>query len=115
MNLFTDDGVTFYDGIMLSGGRAATPEEVAQYEAKKTDLLKPKVVTMRQARLALRELGLLNTIDIAITNGTDEDMKIEWEYATEVNRNWPSLVTMTELLGMSSSELDGLFLLASSK
>ncbi len=33
MELFTDDdGVTFYDGIMLSGGRAATPEEAAQYE-----------------------------------------------------------------------------------
>ena len=73
----------------------------------------PQVVTMRQARLALLQEGLLATIESAIQNGTDEAMKIEWEYATEVRRDWDSLVTLTESLGMTSTELDSLFTLAS--
>jgi len=37
MGLFTgDDGATFYDGIMISGDRAATPEEVADRLVKQT-------------------------------------------------------------------------------
>ena len=74
---------------------------------------KPKVVTMRQARLALLQSGLLQTIQDAIANGTDDDMKIEWEYATEVKRDWGSLVALTTALGMTSAELDDLFQLAS--
>ena len=74
---------------------------------------KPKVVTMRQARLALLQGGLLQTVTDAIANGTDEAMKIEWEYATEVKRDWNSLVTLTTALGMTSAELDDLFQLAS--
>ena len=73
----------------------------------------PQVVTMRQARLALLQEGLLATIESAIQNGTDEAMKIEWEYATEVRRDWASLVTLTESLGMTSAELDSLFTIAS--
>ena len=73
----------------------------------------PQVVTMRQARLALLQEGLLATIESAIQNSTDEAMKIEWEYATEVRRDWASLVTLTESLGMTSTELDSLFTIAS--
>ena len=73
----------------------------------------PQVVTMRQARLALLQEGLLATIESAIQNGTDEAMKIEWEYAAEVRRDWASLVTLTESLGMTSTELDSLFTIAS--
>ena len=71
------------------------------------------VVTMRQARLALLQQGLLQTVTDAIVNGTDEAMKIEWEYATEVRRDWPSLIALTESLNMTSADLDSLFQLAS--
>lgn len=73
----------------------------------------PKIVTMRQARLALLQQGLLQTVTDAIVNGTDEAMKIEWEYATEVRRDWPSLIALTESLNMTSADLDNLFQLAS--
>ena len=86
-----------------------TDEELAQ----QIEDAKPKVVTMRQARLALLQSGLLATIETAITDGTDEAMKIEWEYATEVKRDWSSLIALTETLGMTSQELDDLFQLAS--
>ena len=74
---------------------------------------KPKVVTMRQARLALLQSGLLQTVQDAIANSTDEAMKIEWEYATEVKRDWDSLVTLTTALGITDLQLDDLFQLAS--
>jgi len=70
----------------------------------------PKVITMRQARLALLNAGLLTTVINAIETGTDEALKIEWEYATEVKRDWASLITMATTLGMTSEQLDGLFI-----
>jgi hypothetical protein len=73
----------------------------------------PSVVTMRQARLALLQGGLLTAVETTIVGGTDEAMKIEWEYATEINRDWDSLVALTTALGMTSAELDDLFQLAS--
>ena len=72
----------------------------------------PEVVTMRQARLALLQSNLLTTVTDAIVNGTDEAMKIEWEYATEVRRDWPSLITLATSLGLTSQQLDDLFTLA---
>ena len=89
------------------------PEFTAEELLQQIEDAKPKVVTMRQARLALLQGGLLATIESAIANGTDEAMKIEWEYATEVRRDWASLVTLTESLGMTSTELDSLFTIAS--
>lgn len=76
---------------------------------------KPKVVTMRRFRLALLESGLLTTVTDAISTGTDETLKIEWEYATEVNRNWDSLIALATALGKTSADLDALFQLASTK
>ena len=74
----------------------------------------PSVVTMRQARLSLLQSGLLATVEGAITNGTDEAMKIEWEYATDVRRDWASLIALTGTLGMTAEQLDELFILAGS-
>ncbi len=74
----------------------------------------PKSVTARQCRLALLQIGLLDTVKDAIENGTDEALKIEWEYATKVSRNWNSLIELTTALGISKDELDDLFILAGS-
>ena len=72
----------------------------------------PTSITMRQARLALIQAGLLDTINNAIATGTDEVMKVEWEYADEVKRDWDSLNTMATGLGMTERQLDDLFILA---
>ena len=88
-----------------------TESRIVSYIREKT---LPSVLTMRQARLALLQAGLLATVEDAIMNGTDEAMKIEWEYATEVRRDWTSLIALTEALGMTSDELDNLFILGGS-
>ncbi len=81
--------------------------------SKYRELAMTKSVTMRQARLALLQNNLLSIVEESIANGTDEEMKIEWEYATTVDRNWNSLVALTSALGMTSDQLDDLFILAS--
>ena len=85
-------------------------EQEADYLQAKFKATVPKVITMRQARLALLNAELLATVESAIANGTDEAMKIEWEYATEVRRDWDSLITMATALGMSELDLDNLFI-----
>ena len=75
-----------------------------------TEELVPAKISMRQARLVLNANGLLDTITNAINASSDEEMKIEWEYATEVERNWTSLVALTASLGMSSDDVDNLFI-----
>ncbi len=70
-------------------------------------------ITMRQTRLALLQAGLLATVDAAVAE-QDEAARIEWEYATEVKRDHPLLVTMAASLGLSSETLDSLFNLGAS-
>lgn len=68
----------------------------------------PQVVTMRQARLALLAVGLLDDVEAAV-QATDKATQIEWEYAQDVNRNWPTLAALAGALGLTSDELDALF------
>lgn len=75
----------------------------------------PRIVTMRQARLALLQQGLLSSVEVVIA-GLPEPEKsaalIEWEYATTVDRDWPWVVTLTELMGLTDEQIDELFILA---
>lgn len=71
----------------------------------------PAVVTMRQARLALLQGGLLTAVNAAIAAGTEED-KITWEYATEVKRDDDLVKNMAVALNLSETDLDNLFALA---
>ena len=73
----------------------------------------PAIVSMRQARLALLQAGLLSTVSGAIAAGGDAD-KIEWEYAADVDRNSPLVQNMKAGLNLSDADLDNLFTLAAS-
>jgi hypothetical protein len=70
----------------------------------------PQTITMRQARLALSAAGLLGTVNAAVANA-DEATRIEWEYAQTVNRNWPTLLTMANIVGLDSAQIDQIFIL----
>ena len=76
----------------------------------------PSVVTMRQARLALLQSGMLSQVEIAIDameSPSKEAAKIEWEYSQEVQRNKPFVQALGVSLGLTSDQLDDLFFLAS--
>lgn len=75
-----------------------------------------RVVSMRQARLALLQAGLLSQVEAAIAAiedaGQRQAVQIEWEYAAEVNREHPWVQSLATALGLTEVQLDDLFTLA---
>lgn len=75
----------------------------------------PEAVTMRQARIALLQAGKLATVNstIAAMPGVQGDAaRIEWEFSSEVKRNQPLVLALAPVLGMTSGEIDQLFITA---
>lgn len=70
-------------------------------------------VTPRQAKLALLEIGLLDDVEAAIT-AAGRAAQIEWENALSFERTNPLLSSLCNSLGLTSEQLDGLFVTASS-
>lgn len=72
----------------------------------------PQVVTMRQARLALLSMALLDDIPLAIAqlpSPRKEQAEIEWEYSQTVERTKPFVISIGAALNF---DLDELFTLA---
>lgn len=77
-----------------------------------TTNLAPKIVSMRQARLALLNAGLLTSVNTAVaamTGDAGEAARIEWEYATEVNREKELVQSLALALSLTETQLDELF------
>lgn len=92
-----------WDGLTFSAPPAQPPQV-------------PGAVTMRQARLALLGAGMLEQIDTAINalpSPQKEAAKIEWEYSQEVQRHNGFVSVLAPALGLTSAQLDALFLQAS--
>lgn len=69
-------------------------------------------VSMRQAKLALHAAGKLATVDAAINALSEPDKTlalIEWNSASTVDRNHPTVSLISAAAGMSSAEIDSLF------
>jgi hypothetical protein len=77
----------------------------------------PTVVTMRQARLALLQSGLLSQVEAALSAIEDpaqrQAVQIEWEYAAEVDMTHPWVQALTVSLGLTEAQIDSLFMTAS--
>jgi hypothetical protein len=71
----------------------------------------PYSVTMRQARLALLRAGLLDAVDAAVA-AQDDEAKIEWEYAADVERSNPLFAELAAQLSLTDAQLDDLFIVA---
>ena len=105
-----DDADTSLPGVLevidQAGNEAALAGEMTARRAK-------LVVTMRQARRALLDAGLLDQVDAAIAAIADaterRQAEIDWEYATTVERLWPWVQTLGAALGLSAEDLDALF------
>jgi hypothetical protein len=95
-------------GIVPEEGWTAEPKVVEESPV-------PQVVSMRQARLALLAQGLLHMVDPAIASlpsPQKEAAEIEWEYSQEVQRTKPLVAVLGVMLGLNSTQLDDLFVLA---
>lgn len=83
--------------------------------AQNAPVLVPQSVTMRQARLALLQAGLLGSVNAAIAalpSPHKEAATIEWEYSQTVERNRPFVLTLGAALNLTSAQLDALFVQA---
>ena len=93
-------------------GRDYTQAELEQRtEAKR----RTTQVSMRQARLALLQAGQLASVEAAIAALPEPQrsaIQIEWEYAHVVDRASPWMTAMGAALGLTETDLDGLFELA---
>jgi len=75
----------------------------------------PQSVTMRQARLALLNAGLLTTVNNAVATvagAAGDAARIEWEFSSEVFRHRPLVVSLGTSLGLTDAQLDALFVAA---
>ncbi|WP_288253753.1 hypothetical protein [uncultured Hydrogenophaga sp.] len=101
-----DDRERFGDELLVRMIEA----EIAEHFAPAS--LVPQVVTMRQARLALLDAGLLAQVDAAIEalpGPQKQAARIEWEYSQEVRRDRPFVQTLGAAMGLSDEQLDALF------
>lgn len=103
-----DDANTQLDGVL-----AVLTE--ADYHAMRADEMAariPRRVTARQARLALHRANKLQAVAAAIQalpSPSREQAEIEWEFATEVQRDAPLTQTLAAALALDDAALDALF------
>lgn len=101
---------------LLPLGSLQITEEEAEALRPVPAITVPDNVTMRQARIALLQAGLLDAVNNAIASmqGSSGDAaRIEWEFSNEVKRNQPLVLAMKPILGLTDDQLDQLFLTAS--
>jgi hypothetical protein len=95
------------------GWRSLTSEEIdssdLEYEKLISENAVPKIITMRQARLALLKAGLLETITASI-GSMPQNVVIEWEYASDVMRDSPTITALASALSLSKEQVDELFI-----
>jgi len=92
--------------------REFTEEELA--EQHKASI--PASITPRQARLALLQANLLSQVDAAINSlesPAKETARIEWEYATSIERSSEWINQLGSALGLDANGIDDLFKTAS--
>jgi hypothetical protein len=73
----------------------------------------PQSVTMRQARLALLGAGALSGVDAFINSlpsPQKEAARIEWEYASTVERGSALVTALSTALSLDAAALDALFI-----
>ena len=87
-----------------------------QWEAPPPVIIIPQEVTMRQARLALLDNNLLHLVQPAIDSLPEPNKtkaQIEWDYSNALQRDNQFVAILGGALGLSSQDLDNLFILAS--
>jgi len=90
-----------------------TQEQIDAYLLDANEV--PNEVSMRQARLALFQNGLLSTVQSSIDAMPDPEKtvsQITWDYATSVYRNATLVTQLASQLGLTDTDLDNLFILA---
>lgn len=84
-----------------------TEDEIVEYRKSQV----PQSITPLQAKLQLLKLGLLDEVETLVTG--DRTSQLYWEYASVVERDNEILLMMAEQLGLTSEQVDEMFIAAS--
>ena len=84
-----------------------TEDEIVEYRKSQV----PQSITPLQAKLQLLKLGLLDEVEVLVTG--DRTSQLYWEYASVVERDNEILLMMAEQLGLTSEQVDEMFIEAS--
>ena len=71
----------------------------------------PKTITLRQARLYLLSIGLLDDLENIINK--NRAYQIEWEYANQIERESPLVKILGQTLKLDDTAIDNMFMEAS--
>ena len=85
--------------------------EIEDYIEPEPIIIIPQVITMRQARLQLLEVGLLDDVEAFVA--LDRKSQIEWEYASEVYRQSPLIEAVKGAKSLTDEQIDNMFIEAS--
>lgn len=110
-NQYYDTPIVTIDSVLI---KAVDKDQdtINNEKAKKLQLKKSNLsCTQRQMRLLLMQQNLLSTVQNYIDN-SNELTKIEWEYASEIKRTHPTILEISNVLGLTDIQLDELFELA---
>ena len=86
-------------------------QSIAKYVAPPVVIYIPTSITMRQARLYLLSLELLDDVELLVSQ--NKAQQIEWEYASEVQRTNQLIPALQEALGLTNAQVDNMFIEAS--
>lgn len=110
--MFIDANGNLYLGEMRPGDRVATIQEVSAWgSARERIELDSISVTPWQFRKALNTIGLRSAVELAIASA-DQETKDGYEFATEVRRLGPLVISMAAVIGKSQDDMDSFFALA---
>ena len=84
-------------------------DETLKEEYEKS--LIPKTITLRQARLYLLSIGLLDDLENIISQ--NRAYQIEWEYANQIERESPLVTILGQALELNDERIDEMFTEAS--
>ena len=84
-----------------------TEEEIVEYRKSQV----PQSITPLQAKLHLLKLGLLDEVEVLVTG--DRTSQLYWEYASVVERDNSVLLLMANSIGLTSEQVDEMFIEAS--
>ena len=109
----TEDLHTFVkpDGTEVPLEQYCKTLEIVAYIEPEPTIIIPQVITMRQARLQLLEVGLLDDVEALVA--LDRKSQIEWEYASEVYKQSTLIEAVKGALNLTDTQIDNMFIEAS--
>ena len=84
-----------------------TEDEIVEYRKSQV----PQSITPLQTKLQLLKLGLLDEVEALVTG--DRTAQLYWEYASVIERDNAVLLLMANSIGLTSEQVDEMFIEAS--